>query len=182
MPDDLLIRRFDFETDSVSDLTALLHRAYAGLAERGLRFVATWQGDEITRDRLESGEGFVAVLEGRIVGTVTLSRPRATDAESFYSRPGVAYLNQLAVEPELQGQGIGHRLMDFAEDWARGIGAEELALDTAADADHLIAWYARLGYREVDRENWIMTNYESVILSKRIATSGTSRKRDVPES
>ncbi|TPW03380.1 MAG: hypothetical protein FD129_3057, partial [bacterium] len=32
--------------DSISELTGLLHRAYARLAAMGLKFVATWQTDD----------------------------------------------------------------------------------------------------------------------------------------
>ena len=37
--------------DSIPELTRLLHRAYARLAAMGLRYMATHQSDEVTRER-----------------------------------------------------------------------------------------------------------------------------------
>ncbi|MBW1796697.1 MAG: GNAT family N-acetyltransferase, partial [Deltaproteobacteria bacterium] len=47
-------------------------------------------------------------------------------------------------------------------------GASELALDTAEQATHLINWYERLGYRFIEYVDWDVTNYRSVIMSKRV--------------
>ena len=73
------------------------------------------------------------------------------------------------MEPDLQRQRIGTLLLEFVERHARRLGAAELALDTAVPATHLIRWYESMGYREVGREDWEATNYESVILSKSLS-------------
>ena len=44
----------------------------------------------------------------------------------------------------------------------------ESVCDTAVPAADLRATYARRGYREVGRVDWNVTNYESVVLSKRL--------------
>jgi GNAT superfamily N-acetyltransferase len=161
----LVIRSYR-EEDAISPITAMLHAAYAPLAEMGLRYTATHQSDEVTLRRLLRGFPFVGELDGEIVATVTLY---ATDPESacaWYRRPGVFSFGQFGVRPDLQGQGIGGRLMQLMEDEARCRGAEELALDTAEEAHHLREWYGRCGFREVERVSWGNTNYCSVILSK----------------
>ncbi|HEY4201618.1 MAG TPA: GNAT family N-acetyltransferase [Devosiaceae bacterium] len=154
------------ETDSVSELTALLHRAYARLAAMGLRYMATHQGDEVTRQRIAEGECFIALLEGRICGTIVVKGSDKTKGCPWYDRPGVASLGQFAVEPELQSNGLGRRLITMAEQQAAAAGASEIALDTAEPATHLVGWYTRLGYRFVEYAQWTHTNYRSVILSK----------------
>ena len=45
-------------------------------------------------------------------------------------------------------------------------GAAELALDTSEGADHLIAWYERIGFRIVEYAQWKGKRYRSVIMSK----------------
>ena len=169
MGDDLLIRRFDSAVDSISELTALLHRAYAGLAALGLRYVATWQDEEVTARRIDGAECWVAERDGRIIATVTFRDHSQPNDKAWYDRPDVAYFSQFGVEPDLQRGGVGSRLLDRIEARAKELGAAELALDTAVPATHLIRWYASRGYREVGRESWDMTNYESVILSLRLA-------------
>jgi hypothetical protein len=41
-----------------------------------------------------------------------------------------------------------------------------MAVDTAEPATHLVAWYARLGYRPVETVQWRGKKYRSVIMSK----------------
>lgn len=154
------------DTDSVSEITVILHRAYARLAEMGFRYLATHQGEEVTRERLGRGEAFVAELDGRLVGTVTLIPPGVLSGHEWYAKPGVAVFGQFGVLPELQGDGIGRRLMDAVEARATELGASELACDTAEGATHLIEMYTRRGYRLVGYADWDVTNYRSVVLSK----------------
>ena len=166
--DDGIIIRPLLAEDSLADLTALLHRAYARLAGMGLRYMATHQSVDVTRKRVEKGQCFVALAEGVICGTIVFKDPMQTSGCPWYDRPDVASVGQFAVEPALQGQGLGRRLMMLAEERALTSGARELALDTAEPATHLIAWYARLGYRHIEYADWGHTNYRSVIMSKAV--------------
>jgi GNAT superfamily N-acetyltransferase len=154
------------ETDSLEELTELLHRAYARLAAMGLRFFATHQTVEQTRSRVRSGRCFIAESDGGIVGTITLYQRKSDEGPAWYRRDGVGYFGQFGVEPGLQGRGIGNLLLEHVESEARTLGLEELALDTAESATHLIEYYARHGYREVDGVQWKDVNYRSVVMSK----------------
>ncbi len=151
----------------MAELTALLHRAYAPLAAAGMRFLASHQDEAKTRERCAEGECWVAVEGPRIVGTISW-RPSRGEPGTWYGRPGVASFGQFAVEPELQGRGIGRELIGRVEQRAREEGYAELACDTAEGAAELIALYARLGYRLVGHVQWDVTNYRSVVLSKRL--------------
>ncbi len=155
-------------TDSLSDLTALLNRAYGGLLEMGLRYVATWQDETITAKRIRDAECWVAEADGALVGTCTLAGPGRGRGHPYYEREDVAKFSQFAVEPSVQGTGLGSRLIKQAEARARELGAAEIAGDTAEPATHLLAFYARRGYRVVGRTKWDTVNYESLILSKRL--------------
>lgn len=152
------------EDDDVESMTALLHRAYAALAERGLRFTATHQAPEVTRRRLENGIAYVAEDAGRVVGTATLYRPEERWGVPLYREPGVWHFGQFGVEPEWKGHGIGRALHETLVARAREDGAEKMAMDTAAPAEELIATYRRWGYEVVDRIKFDSVNYESVIL------------------
>ena len=154
------------ETDDLEQLTALLHRAYARLANMGLHFVATKQDVATTKERIQDAECYVATLDGRIVGTIVFRPCARTGGCAWYDRPDVASFGQFGVEPALQGMGIGARLLHFVEAHARATGAKEIALDTAEPATHLIDYYMRHGYRVVDRHKWHVVNYASVIMSK----------------
>jgi GNAT superfamily N-acetyltransferase len=154
--------------DDVSEITALLHRAYKPLADRGMRYVASWQDDAITLRRIARGECYVALSAGRLVGTILFADTERTTGSLWYDRPDVASFHQFAVEPELQGIGIGGRLLDTVEARAAATGAAEIALDTSEHASSLIDWYKRRGYRFVEYADWEATNYRSVILSRKL--------------
>lgn len=154
--------------DSLEELTALLHRAYKRLADMGLRFFATYQTVEDTRERIEDGECFVAYLDNRIVATITLYPTAKADKCEYYNNSGVWYFGQFAVEPELQNKGYGNYCIDFVESYARKNGAKHLALDTSEKALHLVEYYSKRGYCFVQYVQWDSTNYRSVVMSKKL--------------
>ncbi|MCW1887154.1 GNAT family N-acetyltransferase [Luteolibacter flavescens] len=160
------LRRWQAD-DSIPEITALLHLAYAPLAAMGLRYTATHQGDEVTLSRLQRGTAFIGELHGGIVATVTIYPTAGPDSScAWYREPGVHYFGQFAVHPDLQRHGLGARMIGLLEKEALARGARELALDTAEPAHHLRQWYEKLGYRFIEHADWSSTNYRSVILSK----------------
>lgn len=104
----------------------------------------------------------------RLVGAICFHDASFTGGCPWYGRPEVASFHQFAVDPGFQRQGIGSALLDMAEQRARETGAKEIALDTAEGAAHLIALYERRGYRFIEYAQWSVTNYRSVIMSKKL--------------
>jgi GNAT superfamily N-acetyltransferase len=156
--------------DSIAGLTALLHRAYAPLAARGMLFLASHQDETVTLRRISRGECWVAVDGGGgdVIGTIVLKDVAETNGSPWYDRPDVACFGQFAIEPAWQRRGVGSMLVELVERRARAKGVVELALDTAETADELIAFYARRGYRFVEHLRWDVVNYRSVVMSKRV--------------
>lgn len=152
--------------DPVSEITALLHRAYAGMAAQGLRYLASRQDDQTTLERLTSGASFIAIKDNSIVGTITVYGPYEEAEVPLYRQEGVNHFGQFAVEPALQGAGLGKRLYMTVEDLCRANNVKTLALDTAETAAHLIDLYQRWGFEIVDHVQWNVTNYRSVIMAK----------------
>jgi GNAT superfamily N-acetyltransferase len=173
-------------TDSIDELTELLHRAYARLGDMGLNYTAVDQSPQVTRERIRGATCFVAVADDgadaqlasaapprgaagparRLIGTITVHHTSADPSEAYYARAGVAAAHQFAVDPSQQGAGIGRMLLQRAEQWAVEQGYREIAVDTAEQATHLIDLYARLGYRHVGFVQWHGKVYRSVIMSK----------------
>jgi ribosomal protein S18 acetylase RimI-like enzyme len=60
-------------------------------------------------------------------------------------------IDNVAVEPAHQGQGVGRALLAHAEQIAARRGLSELRLYTNAAMLENLALYPRLGYREVER-------------------------------
>ena len=79
---------------------------------------------------------FVAEREGALVGTVMAG---------YEGHRG--WINYLAVEPELQGGGLGRRLMDHAEERLRALGCAKINLQVRATNEKVIGFYESLGFR-----------------------------------
>jgi putative acetyltransferase len=84
--------------------------------------------------RMAERDVFVCLQGGRIVGTIAVGAER---------------LRSLFVYPELQGTGIGARLVAHLEAHARRIGVRELKLSSSLTAR---GFYERLGYRLIQPE------------------------------
>jgi GNAT superfamily N-acetyltransferase len=155
-------------TDSLEELTELLHRCYQRLADMGFNYTATYQTVETTRERVGDNECFVALADGRIIGTALLIPHRLTMHE-FADQPGVAYAGQLGVDPEYRNFGLGSRLMDAVEDRAREMRFHTVMGDTSEGADYLLKMYAGRGYKAVGYHQWPGKSYRSVVLAKQLS-------------
>jgi len=153
-------------TDSIPELTRLLHRAYRAQVEMGLRPLAGRQDDDTTRKRTANGECYVAVLEGALVGTILFHEVEDALGPPWFQNKFVDSFSQFAVDPDIQGRGIGQLLLDMAERRALECGASELGLSMAEPDTKLLAFYLRRGYRLIEHWQWPYTNYRSAILSK----------------
>lgn len=84
--------------------------------------------DETARTRsvpadIQHQPGFVAIREQRVVGFVTL-----------YVAEGRMHIGWLAIDKQLQRQGLGSRLLEAAESKARELGIDELATYTLGES------------------------------------------------
>ncbi|CDX61888.1 GCN5-like N-acetyltransferase [Mesorhizobium plurifarium] len=127
--------------DRWDDLLALIRRAFAymdGIIDPPSS--AHLLTADTLAEKAKQETGFLAIENGRVVGCV-FALERAQDF----------YVGKLAVEPGLQGQGIGARLMRAVEDLARERGKDAIELQTRIELTTNHAAFARLGFRESGR-------------------------------
>ena len=165
---DIEIRKFDLTRDSVSELTGVLNRSYKQLSDMGFRFHATFQDDEVTLDRIKNAYCLIGLKEEKIIATISYYTECGPEYCRWYDIEGVGHFGQFGVEPELQKNGIGSKMMELVEEHSLQRGDEELALDTAEGAHHLIEIYTKREYRFIEYVQWEVTNYRSVIMSKKL--------------
>ncbi len=182
----ITIRRLK-ASDSLEVLTSLLHRAYAKQVEMGLRPLAGRQTVEETRERTCSGECFVATMpqpgakdDERLVGTILFQEVETASFPPFFVLPSVAHFSLLGVDPEIQGAGIGGRLIDAVEARARELGMAELSMSMASPDIGLMKFYEKRGFRLVELWQWPYTNYVSAIMSRPV-TGGVRKASRLSE-
>lgn len=158
-------------SDSMEELTSLLHRAYAEQVAMGLKPLAGRQTVDVTRARSMSGENFVATLgeAGPLVGTILFQEREGVAIPEWFQRPEVAHFSLFGVDPEHQGHGIGGLLLRAVEARAVELGKAEISLSMAEPDTRLSDFYAHRRYRFVQHWQWPYTNYQSAILSKTLA-------------
>jgi len=154
------------EGDCFAHLTNLLHRAYRRQVEMGLRPLAGRQDQSITRERALNSQCLLAELDSAIVGIILFEEKEEVDFPPHFLRPEVGHFSQFAVDPDVQGRGIGIALLDAVERRAREQGFTDLALSMAEPDSSLMGFYQHRGYKFVEHWQWPYTNYRSLILSK----------------
>jgi len=105
---------------------------------------------------IDAGAVSVLDIDGAIAAIIVL-----------LPKPDHLLLDNVAVHPDRQGQGLGRRLIAFAESAARRLGYSELRLYTHAMMTENIALYTRLGFRETGRGR--EAGYDRVFMTKRLA-------------
>ena len=81
-------------------------------------------------------------------------------------RAGYLLLDNIAVVPERQGEGIGRRLLAAAESEALQRGFNELRLSTNAAMQENLVMYAKLGWEDYGRAK--QAGYQRVFFRKRL--------------
>ncbi|EKX42676.1 hypothetical protein GUITHDRAFT_153512 [Guillardia theta CCMP2712] len=106
-----------------------------------------------TEDSLSASAVAVRESDDKVVGFVQMtdaSMKRDPFGKCLHpSCEGECYIEMMSVLPEMRGQGIGTRLLQFCETWARERGAHKLTLGVVArnPAKHL---YERFGFVECE--------------------------------
>ena len=68
---------------------------------------------------------------------------------------GEVTLMNVAIAPEMQGQGLGTLLLAFLKDYSRKKNEEEIWLEVRASNNHALKLYQKLGFVEADtRKNY----------------------------
>jgi N-acetylglutamate synthase-like GNAT family acetyltransferase len=110
--------------------------------------IVTPLADEIVK-RFDEGPQWVAEIGGRIVGTVSVT----TGSEGLYIR-------SMAVNPNAQGQGVGHKLMCAVNEYADASKHERIFLYTTYFVPGAKKFYESHGYewvRDTSAEEWYGT-------------------------
>jgi GNAT superfamily N-acetyltransferase len=112
--------------------------------------------DDDYSHHITAGEVFVLAIDGVITALVVL-----------IPRPDHLLLDNIAVEPNRAGQGLGRRMMRFAEAEASRQGRGELRLFTHARMVRNVDLYMRLGFVETHRAS--VDGFDRVFMSKAVA-------------
>jgi ribosomal protein S18 acetylase RimI-like enzyme len=108
------------------------------------------------RARKFAGKVFVAEIDGRVVGLVTVLGACLRDEPSETPIP-FAYIDHLLVLAEYREQGIGKALLSEAEAYAKRCGRASIRLKVKGGNHPARGLYANAGYGdyELELEKWL---------------------------
>lgn len=143
-------------TATLKDLPAIreiVERAYSPYIDRMGKPPGPMLDDYAKR--IEANQVRVADIEGQVGGLLVL-----------IDQPDHLLLDNIAVHPEAQGQGLGRQMMDFAEAEAVRRGFGELRLYTHESMTENIMLYGKLGWEETGRA--LQAGFERVFMRKKV--------------
>ena len=138
------------DTEAMSDIAKRSYGVYAEAIGRRPHPM-----DDDYAEKVRRGHAFVAD-DGGVVGLLVL-----------VPRPDHLLVENVAVDPDRQGEGVGRSLLAHAELAARERGLSVLKLYTNAAMTGNLALYRRLGYREDARRT--VDRFNRVYFSKRLS-------------
>ena len=152
---DVAVRRIDpRDEDLAGSITALVNRAYAPAVLELWTILFDRVSADTVADYIAAGELLVAESKGTAIGCV---RYRELDSDT-------GWFGLLATDPDHAGSGAARMLIDAVEEIAAATGHKWMELDLLIPAvatphqSRLQDWYARLGYVEISREDFRMSD------------------------
>ena len=99
---------------------------------------------------------------GRIIGGVGIAE--------FSAIESCAEIQKLYLSDAAKGKGLGRRLLEYAEKQARQMGFERLYLETHSSLVAAIRLYEKLGYREIEKPDFIFHSTMDLFYVKSLVT------------
>jgi GNAT superfamily N-acetyltransferase len=149
----------------------------AALLDAPLAFITTYEeaqalDDEVWQERAEIGANgrsqatVLALLDDRTVGL-------AVGLDRTASKPGLIAIVSVFVSPEVRRLGVGRRLIEALEEWARDVGAATTSLWVVEGNDGAADFYESMGYRKTsDRQKITVPPVRWEVRMEKVLTLG----------
>ena len=143
-------RAYDLDYDSV---WKVISHCSKWLADQGLCHWDKYYTPDLVRKLLKHKEVYMAKDGDSCIGTITFdTRPPKYYEEEHYDQmftepdQMAGYITAVAVFPDLQGQGVATRLLQFVEDLAKEKELKWLRLDCRIEVPGLVEFYKKRGF------------------------------------
>lgn len=146
----------------------LLWKANEPNRERGfLQATSSMSGAELERYIGPAGKTWVALLDGRLVGTISA---RPIKRSTWYAKGEILDYILAGVDPDHQGEHIGSALADALFKYAGEEGYSVIELDTAEPNRHAQNVYLHQGFVYVGYASRKGAGHYSVVMAKWLQT------------
>lgn len=146
------------DTDDTGPLAAVYQSAYQENREVGFPVKAESATPETVTEWMTDHRMFAAKIERQVVGGVRLEE---TD-------PGRIKLSRLGVYEDWKGNGIGSKLLEYAESVGQQEGYSAIWLTTPGEHPYLPAFYQSRGYEKTGDYPLEDYEYDEIIMEKQL--------------
>ena len=144
---------FKIELAVISNLDKVKEIAECCASDMINRNIFQWNekypSKKIFKEDIESNSLYLAKINQEIVGCIMLTKNKDDVYKDikWLSEDNInLYIHRLAVHPLFQKKGIGRKMMDFAEDYAKSNNYESVRLDTFSKNKRNNIFYENRGY------------------------------------
>ena len=139
-----------------TDLNAIMEvydSCVKGMIKLGIdQWDETYPNREIIQQDLLIGDYYVGIIENEIVAGIkidTVQDPTYLTINWTDKTNNFMVVHRLCSKTKVWSQGIGKKMMDFAEELAKSNNCISMRLDTYINNPKAIAFYKRLGYHQL---------------------------------
>lgn len=148
------------------------------MREKGIdQWDAIYPDEEIIATDVNDRSLYVLEDDDLCIAAVTLNRKQDTGYQTLQWLGGepVLVVHRLCVDPVHQGLGLGTRLMDFAEDYAKPNAYASIRLDAYTGNPTAVRMYERRGYRNAGEVYFPRRRLPFFCFEKILTTGGGAR-------
>jgi ribosomal protein S18 acetylase RimI-like enzyme len=131
----------------IAAITALLNSAYRGeSSKQGWTTEAHLIAGDVRTDEGSVKEAMEQ--QGSVILKYTDEHAQVMGCVNLQQHDDKVYLGMLSVSPQLQGAGIGKKLLKAAEEYTLQVNGKAVYMTVISVRTELINWYERYGYKD----------------------------------
>ncbi|MBS7210344.1 MAG: GNAT family N-acetyltransferase [Lachnospiraceae bacterium] len=156
----------------------LLSKSHSENISKGLVYATATQTPERLKQKIGDGICFVAVENGKLVGTATVCQKKI---DYWYYTGTVALIKLVAVDPDNKHSGIGTQLIETCINYAKENGIKVVVTDSAEENAVFGKLAKRCGFKVIDYCKYKANNFVSTVYAlfteKNIAPSNEETEK-----
>ena len=141
------------ENNALDDIMQVYKSCVSSMISLGIdQWDETYPNPGIIEQDLEIGDYYVGLIDNEIVAGIKIDSvqdPTYLTIDWVDKTNNFMVVHRLCSKTEVWNQGVGKKMMDFAESLAKKNNCVSMRLDTYINNPKAIAFYKRLGYNQL---------------------------------